>query len=239
MSLGRSCSGFLALAALVATQAPARADFVVRDVRATWTIDSLEDADALLAGDGILRETTASRPFIDLFDEASRTWEGSGHFSNDLSFPGDIAGERGHDFAIHATASLVINAAGVYTFGINSDDGARLRINAGGGFVTVINDPSVHGPWDHFGAITFDAPGVYDLDLVFFQRGGEATVELFAAAGDFSDFNQTNAWRLVGDTANGGLATLGQPAAVPEPAGLVMLGLGAGALALVARRKRS
>ncbi|WP_165246208.1 PEP-CTERM sorting domain-containing protein [Paludisphaera soli] len=78
---------------------------------------------------------------------------------------------------------------------------------------------------------------MYALDLVFFQHGGEATLELFAAAGSFGSFNETTAWRLVGDVANGGLATTSGPTAVPEPPALALLGLGAGVAGLVARRR--
>ena len=46
--------------------------------------------------------------------------------------------------------------------------------------------------------------GIHSLDLVFFERGGGAEVELFAAKGTFTAFSGD--FKLVGDTAAGGLA---------------------------------
>ena len=58
-------------------------------------------------------------------------------------------------------------------------------------------------------------------------------MELFAAQGARTAFD-LNAFRLVGDTANGGLDVL---TGVPEPSTYVLLALGALGLLLV-RRKR-
>ncbi|WP_165246206.1 hypothetical protein [Paludisphaera soli] len=77
--------------------ATARAEFMVRDVRSTGSIASLDEADALLGGAGVLREATATRAFLDLFDAAADTGEGRGRFGNDLSFPGDVAGVAGRE----------------------------------------------------------------------------------------------------------------------------------------------
>lgn len=50
--------------------------------------------------------------------------------------------------------------------------------------------------------------------------------DLFAALGSFTNFGQTNDWRLVGDVANGGLTTSAGSTAVPEPSALALMGLG-------------
>ena len=50
------------------------------------------------------------------------------------------------------------------------------------------------------------------MRLVFFERGGGAEVELFAAPGAHGTFNSN--FDLVGDVANGGLATTGFGGAV-------------------------
>ena len=120
---------------------------------------------------------------------------GAGHFANNLAIPGGYA----DDYVLHATCQLTITAAGTYTFGVNSDDGSRLRIDG----ANVILDNSLHPPQDRFGTLALTA-GVHNLDFVFFERGGGSTVELFAAPGSFIAFDAS--MKLVGDTPNGGLS---------------------------------
>lgn len=69
-----------------------------------------------------------------------------------------------------------------------------------GAVVTI--DDTLHAPVDFLNTITLIA-GIHDLDLVFFELGGGASIELFAATGTFGAFDAS--MRLVGDTANGGL----------------------------------
>lgn len=225
-------SYFLGACALALSVTPeAWADFVVRDVESSTSITSLADADAVLGGAGVVRTTTASAAVINYSDEGA-----VGRFGGDAFFPGSAAvGASRQDFAVHATATISIDAAGTYTFGTNSDDGVRLRIDSGGGLVDVIYDYGIHGYSDNFGLVTFASAGTYALDLVFFEHSGEAAVELFAARGSFGSFSDTTSWQLVGDTANGGIATIGT-AAVPEPASIAMLWLGGAAVGLMARR---
>ncbi|MEM9942953.1 MAG: PA14 domain-containing protein [Planctomycetota bacterium] len=199
-------------------------DLVVRDVHSTGRIDSLADADALLAGFGIESESTLKMSVIN-FRDVDR---GStvGHFTSDNPFPNNFIGVDDDDFAIQAIGQVYIPASGVWTFGVNSDDGSRLRI----GGSDIIVDDSLHAAQDRFATVNL-GEGLYDLDFVFFERGGTAAVELFAAQGSFNSFNSN--FRLVGDTVSGGLGT----SAVPEPNSLVVTSL----LALIfgMRRRRS
>ncbi len=234
MISSRSCLVMLTfLVSLPAIAGQAKADFNVRDVHSTGSIGSLADADALLAGYNVASEATATRAFIDLFDADNNTGEGTGHFANNQPFPNNVIGADDNDFAIHATTTLSITAAGNYTFGVNSDDGSRLRIDTGAGFVTVINDNSTHAPSDGFGSVSFATPGLYSLDFVYFERSSQATVELFAASGTFTDFDSSE-FRLVGDTANGGIPTLD---AVPEPTSAMLIGIGVLGLLGYTRRR--
>jgi hypothetical protein len=105
---------------------------------------------------------------------------------------------RGDDFAIKATATITIPTAGAWTFGINSADGARLKING----TPIISDNSTHEAKDTFGQIGL-AAGTYPLEVVAFERTGGESLELFAAPGSFTSFNSS--FRLIGDIANGGL----------------------------------
>ncbi len=106
-----------------------------------------------------------------------------------------------------------------------SEDGARLRIDRRD--VLTVNPQNT--PRNRFGTINLSA-GTHTIDLVFFERAGAAEFELFAAAGAFTAFDQTDDWSLVGDTGTGGLPVVTDPLPpVPiqwqpsEPAGSLSL----------------
>ncbi|HTL17917.1 MAG TPA: lamin tail domain-containing protein, partial [Patescibacteria group bacterium] len=104
------------------------------------------------------------------------------------------------NFVVHATATITIPAPGLWTFGVNSDDGFTLSI---GNFTMAYPQP--RAPGDTLQTFNFAAAGDYPLDLVFYECGGGSEVELFAAKGSFGSWDATN-FRLVGDAGNGGLA---------------------------------
>jgi hypothetical protein len=126
---------------------------------------------------------------------------GSAHYAGDVTFPGLTIGSDHDDFVIHAIATITIPAAGAWSFGVNSDDGFGLTI---GSFS--MSAPSPRGPSDSIQTFTFPAAGDYPLDLVYYERGGGSEVELFAVQGTATTWN--SGFKLVGDTANGGLAVI-------------------------------
>ena len=89
----------------------------------------------------------------------------------------------------------------------------RLQIDG----QTVINDDALHGPDNRFGQVNLTA-GPHSLELIFFERGGGAEVELFAAKGSYTAFN-VSAFDLVGDVANGGLAVETIPGSIEASSG--------------------
>src|SRR3989454_447858 len=125
---------------------------------------------------------------------------GSANYANDRAFPGFTIGPDQDNFVIEATATITIPAAGNWTFGVNSDDGFSLSI---GSFS--LSFPSPRGPGDTLQTFNFPAAGDYQLRLVYYECGGGSEVELYAAQGSYTVWNPTN-FRLVGDTASGGLA---------------------------------
>jgi PA14 domain len=82
------------------------------------------------------------------------------------------------DFAARISCSLTISVADTYKFRTYSDDGVRLRIGAS----TVILDNGYHPESPNDGSI-FLNPGTYPLELVFFEGGGEASLEFTVAQG--------------------------------------------------------
>ena len=159
-------------------------------------VNSLAIADGLIDGSIPNNGTaSASADFIDYFGG----FNFSGNFTNNLPFPGDFE----DFFALHMLCVLEIPANGSYIFISNNDDGLRLRIDD----VNIILDDSNHGARNFFGEV-FLSEGVHDLDLVFFENIGDATLELFAASfsgGSGGGIFQPT-FSLIGDVANGGLA---------------------------------
>ena len=109
-------------------------------------------------------ETTANSATVNFTDG------NDGDFtSGNSAFPGGT----GDNFAMRVSATLIVNTPGEYTFVVNSDDGARLRIDG----VDVIVDDGTHGPSASSGRITLDKPTA-QLEMVYYDTTGGAEVEL-------------------------------------------------------------
>lgn len=136
------------------------------------------------------------------------------HYTGDVAWPmsgvfGD--GAPGNDeFGARILAQVFIATAGTYTFGTYADDGIALMIDGVSLFVR-----DTVGQRTDMATVTL-SEGYHAVDLRYSEHQGAADLEFFAAAGRYSSFN--NNFRLVGDTANGGLAT----AAIPEPGALAL-----------------
>ena len=125
------------------------------------------------------------------------------------------------NFVAQIAASIEIPAAGTYTFLVNSDEGFTLTLTnaASGGttpnFLVVTNGDSGNVgtttisysqqrmAGDTLGQMTFTAGGVYNISLTYFEHTGSADLELWASPYVKTAYDST--FRLVGDTANGGL----------------------------------
>ncbi len=130
-----------------------------------------------------------------------------GMYSNGRTFPGMTIGTDLNNFVVEVKAFIYLPTAGDWTFGVDSDDGFRLSItNVVTPFVMQYN--GVRGPGTTLGVFTAPAAGVYALSLVYFEQAGGAEVECFAAPGRRTAFDAA-VFRLVGDTANGGIAHAG------------------------------
>ena len=188
-------SGWMAGATGVGYES-AVAGFAVNNYVASVSVCSLPAADAVISDVAqqlaVYSENTA---VLNYFNTG-----GPGHYDGDTTFPGLTINQDQENFVTEATATITIPAPGNWTFGVSSDDGFRLEID---GFTMSYPDP--RGPDDTLQTFNFPAAGDYALRLVFYECGGGSEVELFAAPGSFSSWNSTN-FRLVGDTAGGGLA---------------------------------
>ena len=119
-----------------------------------------------------------------------------GHYASDVPF--SQAGVD--DFATLVTTVLDVTSAGAgtWTFGVNTDDGCELKIDG----QSVIRDDSRHGPLDRFGQVHL-SQGQHTLELLHFDSVSTACLELFAAPGDHSSFNQS--FNLISHVAVNGL----------------------------------
>ena len=173
--------------------------FAVRNIRANVGVCDLGTADSVLANPAQQGAVfTENRNVVNYLN----TGAGS-HFLNDFTFPGFTINVDENNFVTEATGTITIPSAGSWTFGVNSDDGFRVTIGT-----NLLSYPAPRGPGDSFATFNL-AAGDYPVRLVFYECGGGAEVEFFAAAGAYSTF--TTAFRLVGDTANGGLAVKSLP----------------------------
>jgi hypothetical protein len=185
--------------------------WAVHNYKATIEVNNLGGAEDVLAEPGLQDWVESENiDFIDYFDSG-----GMGRFGVNNEFPG-LAGTDADDYVTHAVGTVTIPSAGLWTFGVNSDDGFSLRI-PGVTTTSVFNSSTPYntdtiswygtrGPADTTGVFNFAAAGKYEIEVIFYERGGGAGLEVYAAHGSFSDWNSGGSnWDLVGDTASGGL----------------------------------
>ncbi len=172
----------------------------VRQVFKNSSMGGLADAANLVllpdSDPQVLGSATVVLPMLNILGEGS-----DGNYGANDPPPGGF----GDNYAIRATGKIEIATAGTYTFGLNSDDGGRIRINGS----NVMVDDTFHGPQNFFGTISLGV-GIHDFEVIMFEGGGGDCVEFFAAPGNLATFDP-GAFRLVGDVANGGLPAMTVP----------------------------
>jgi hypothetical protein len=173
--------------------------FKVTYYKANITVDSLSAAESVISNPSYQSTVvTAMASVINYLNTGD-----SAHYVNDQPFPGTTIGSDVENFVILATGTVSIPQTGPWTFGVNSDDGFELKLTKGTTTFTT-SYPPPRGPADTLATFNITETGLYNLRLVFYEQGGGSELELFAAKGSFTTFNST--FRLVGDTANGGLS---------------------------------
>jgi hypothetical protein len=124
----------------------------------------LQSAISLLGGQNVGATTTNTYATVNFVDGVDGDFT-----SGNTAFPGG----GGDNFAVQITATLVVNTPGEYTFVVNCDDGARLRIDG----QDVIVDDGTHAPGGNSGRITLTKPTA-QLELIYYDATGGAEVEL-------------------------------------------------------------
>ena len=175
--------------------------FRIRNVKASGTVGSLMAAESVLANPALQTSTTlVNASVVNYFGT-----QGGGHYGNNEPFPGQAVGENVDDFVIEVTGVITIPEAGEWTFGVNSDDGFELSIGD-----QVVAFPQPRSASDTLGVMEFASAGDYELRLVYYERGGGASLEFFGAQGAMTFWNEED-FRLIGDISGGGLAVRSGP----------------------------
>ncbi len=166
---------------------------------ATGSLNTQADAELLISRPSghsdILNEQVTVQPTFNVLGSG-----GDGHYGSNNPLP-TWAQE---DYLVRATGVISIPTTGPYTFGINSDDGGRIRIDG----AVVMDDPTLHGAADHLGTVTLTA-GEHLIDAYFWERGGGDEGEMWARPGTWTAWDAN--FRLVGDSAGGGIAAFTSP----------------------------
>ncbi len=181
---GRAASLALGIIAVITVIGFGTAGFGIADAGAQ-TVTGVRPAspqplpDTLLPG--LATEYLRLGPEVRHVDDVERA--GKGHIGKPLDM---IDYNTGSDYVLTSEEKQLLGARitgfirfdkpGTYTFATQSNDGVRLKI----GGKTVIEDPGVH--YDQFSAnvtVPIDEPGWYDFYIVYFQRKGTATLELY------------------------------------------------------------
>ncbi|MBM4002117.1 MAG: hypothetical protein FJ295_02355 [Planctomycetes bacterium] len=203
--------------------------FSVTYVTAAAPVNDLNAARDLLADPNLqLSRVDTNAPVINYLANG-----GGGNFGDDLPFPTQEIGQDFDDFVVQASATIVIPQGGLWSFGVNSDDGFALRLQRGNHVLT----SEYFSPRPAFDTIAvLDVPeaGTWEASLIMYERGGGASVEFFAAPGKHPTFSPGN-FALVGDTQRGGLEAFstvvpGSGAVVETDVDSSMLGVNASIL---------
>lgn len=176
--------------------------FTVELFKSTADVKSLSDADAVIGGTNLESTSSGIYDVIDFRDVAYfRSGESFwGHSDIDNFFPGSLPPNK-NNYAVLVTGTVEITTADDWTFLTSNDDGVRLRIDGS----DVIVDDALHATQDNISNPINLSAGEHEIELVMFEHGGEGTLELWAAQGTHTAFNDTD-FQLVGDVANGGIA---------------------------------
>ena len=165
-------------------------------------------------------------PVINMRDADNGT---SHYFGSDLNFGTNVVGVDDNNLLMVAKCAVRITVEDDYTFGFRGDDGSRLRV-LGTQFASSTRlatgnniNPAHHGDGIYFIQGTGDSNtlgvvhlpvGDYNLEFTYWEGGGSASAEVFAARGAKSAVDASFA--LVGDTANGGLPLVRDPDTLPQ-----------------------
>ena len=161
----------------------------------TFAANNLAALDAALAA-GTAPNGTAIIALADLQEDNN----GSEKFAIDNPFPG----VSGNNYGAVLTGTLVVEDAGVYTFGTFSDDASRILIDLdqdgdlGDETAVVTQTGCCH---HEIGSAVTLAAGTYNFQAAFTEIGGGSYAEFYYTKGDFSAYNTSGSGTVNFDQA--------------------------------------
>ncbi len=209
----------------------AEAKWNVREIKAypVLSYSSLVNADRIIRAYASTPGGTVAEYQTPVINMADPDNGASHYFPDDLNFGTGVAGIDDQNFLVLAKCAVRITVEDEYTFGFRGNEGARLRV-LGKQFLsstrlglTANLDPAHDGDGLYFINPTTDSntlgvvhltPGDYNLELTYWEGTGPASVEVFAARGAKAANDGT--FRLIGDTAGGGLEVVRDPDTWPQ-----------------------
>ena len=197
------------------------APFNVSVYKAAGAINNLTEAEAVIATPALQASVSSGQYSVVNFLGTGAV----GNYSSDAVYPGSTSGQDVDDYVSLSTGKIYIPRAGIWTFGVSSDDGFRLDVSGNGVSLRTEFD-GLRGATNTLGTLNVPVAGVYDFRLLQFDHLGGSSVEFFAAEGSFSTFSAAS-FDLVGDVSSGGLAGAGIAAEVRTNLGAAMQGVNA------------
>lgn len=140
--------------------------FIVRALKGEGGVNNIDQAEALAAGDGVAEEIVFYQETVNFTDNANNTHVFDG--DTVFPFPSNL------NLSINATGTFVINQAGTYSIGANSDDGFRISIDG----EIAVEFLAGRGTQSTVGLVELSA-GEHQLVFDYWQGIGGASVELF------------------------------------------------------------
>jgi hypothetical protein len=168
----------------------------LKQAKASIEVKSVATAEAVMLGTSRTSLWTGSTDFINYVTTTSNNdWTDWGNAGDGKLLPNGSM----ENVVLQAAATLTITTGDTYTFCINTDDGGRLKVDGS----LLIHDDGLHGPEDRFGSLVL-AAGKHSIEFLGFEWVGGGGFEVWAKRGSQDWFDDD--FRLVGDTANGGLS---------------------------------
>jgi hypothetical protein len=164
-------------------------------------IDTIGQAENVISTPALQTSSSqVNHPVIN-FDNSSS----AGHYTPENPPPALVAPNL-ERFVVEGTGIITIPTAGNWTFCVTSDDGGMVQIRPIGGatYTTAALFGGLRGMGDSVGVYNFPSAGQYEIRAVVFENAGGAGGEISARAGSTASWDSS--FRLIGDTAAGGLA---------------------------------
>lgn len=131
-------------------------------------------------------------------------------FEDEEPMPGEVAGLTDSDYVSIAHGFVRIPSSGDWTVGIHANEGFALRF-IGASFSSASGQGVVDSHFPEYlihptgsddsntrGVLQGLEEGIYEIEVISWERAGGAHLEIYAAEGAFADDAETDSWALIG-----------------------------------------